>query len=142
MAKFTTHGITVEFNLDADHSQEILNALVNAVNRGLSACGERAVGYAQELCPVDTGNLRGSITYAVLGEDCYIGTDSRYARYVEFGTGVYAEEGGRQTPWVYQDDKGEWHYTNGQHPQPFIRPSASDHAEEYKSILEDSLRNA
>lgn len=73
---FTTNGIVVEFE---DNSQEVLEALKNAVERGLMAVGETAVGYAQDNCPVDTGNLRGSIDYAVDGDDCYIGTNVEYA---------------------------------------------------------------
>ena len=140
MAKntFTSNGITVEFE---DNSPEVLNALKNAVNRGLKACGETAVGYAQRLCPVDTGRLRGSITYAVDGEDCYIGTNVKYVPYVEFGTGKYAI-GGRQTPWVYKDDKGQWHRTSGSKAQPFLKPASANHSEEYREILKDSLINA
>lgn len=139
MATFSSNGITVEYN---DNSEEVLAALRNAVERGLMACGEIAVGYAQDDCPVDTGRLRGSITYSVDGDDCYIGTNVEYAPYIEFGTGQYAEEGGRQTPWSYVDGKGDWHYTHGSKPQPFLRPAASNHSDEYRSILEDSLRNA
>lgn len=138
MPKFTSNGITVQYDSNAP---EVLEALQNAVNRGLKACGEIAVGYAQELCPVDTGNLRGSISYAVDGDDCYIGTNVKYAPYVEFGTGVHTQ-GGRQTPWTYQDDKGHWYRTTGQKPQPFLKPSAEGHSEEYREILKDSLLNA
>lgn len=136
---FDTNGIHVEFE---DNSPEVLEALKNAVERGLMAVGETAVGYAQDLCPVDTGELRGSITYEVDGEDCYIGTNVEYAPYVEFGTGVHAEGGGRQTPWVYQDKNGNWWQTDGQEPRPFLRPAAADHAGEYQDILRDSLSNA
>lgn len=134
---FESNGIKVMFD---DNSPQVLEALENAVNRGLKACGETAVGYAQDLCPVDTGNLRGSITYAVDGDECYIGTNVEYAPYVELGTGKYTT-GGRQTPWVYQDDKG-WHMTDGQQAKPFLKPSASDHSAEYRDILKDSLLNA
>lgn len=36
-----------------------------AVLRALEKCGLTAEGYAKLLCPVDTGNLRNSITYQV-----------------------------------------------------------------------------
>lgn len=139
MATFKTHGIEVEYN---DFSPIVLEALKNAVQRGLESCGEVAVGYAQDDCPVDTGNLRGKISYKVDGEDCYIGTNVKYAPYVEYGTGKYAEKGGRQTPWVYIDGDGNAHYTHGQKPQPFLRPAAANHTQEYLDILKDSLRNA
>lgn len=140
--EFTSNGITVEFD---DNSEEVLEALKNAVNRGLKACGETAVRYAQDLVPVDTGNLRNHIAYDVDGDDCYVGVthmEIPYGIYIEFGTGQYAETGGRKTPWVYQDGKGNWHMTNGYQPHPFIRPAAQNHAEEYKDILKDSLLNA
>lgn len=140
MAIFQSNGITVEFK--TNNKDEVLHALKNAVNRGLKACGEKAVGYAQDACPVDTGNLRGSITYAVEGDDCYIGTNVKYAPYIEFGTGKYAESGGRQTPWTYQDGDGNWHRTEGYKPHPFIRPSAENHVNEYRDILKDSLTHA
>lgn len=76
---------------------------------------------AKRLCPVDTGDLRSSITHEVNNDVGIVGTNKEYAPYVEFGTGIFASEGnGRDTPWSYQDDKGEWHTTVGQKPQPFL----------------------
>lgn len=139
MASYETNGIEIELK---DNSESVLQALKYAINRGLSACGERASSYAKGMCPVDTGALRNSITYSVQGEDCYIGTNLEYGKYVEFGTGVYAKDGGRRTSWVYVDKDGNFWRTNGQKAQPFLRPSASDHGGEYKDILINSLRNA
>ena len=65
-----------------------------------------------------------------------------YGPYVELGTGIYAEGGGgRPTPWVYQDSEGNWHHTRGQEPQPYLRPAVKDHAQTYRNILEDELKN-
>lgn len=130
---------TIEYS---DNSPIVLGALDNAILRGLMACGEVAVGYAQDDCPVDTGRLRNSITYKVNGQECYIGTNVKYAPYIEFGTGEFAEKGGRKTPWTYVDDKGNWHMTSGQRAQPFLRPAASQHSDEYRDILKSSLENA
>ena len=72
-------------------------------------------------CPVNYGTLRASIRSEVEGNQGVVGTNTEYAPYVEFGTGLFAENGdGRQTPWSYQDDNGEWHTTVGQHPQPYL----------------------
>ena len=80
---------------------------------------------AKKQCPVDTGDLRNSITHEVEDNVGYIGTNKEYAPYVEFGTGIFASEGnGRDTPWSYQDDEGNWHTTVGQKPQPFLEPAA------------------
>lgn len=136
---FESNGVHVDFE---DNSEEILNALHNAVERGLMSIGEEAVKYAQDLVRVDTGRLKSSISYKVDGEDCYIGTNVEYAPYVEFGTGKYSNVGGRQTPWVYQDSNGDWHMTDGMRAQPFLKPAASEHTAEYRNILKDSLENA
>ena len=95
-----------------DNSKEVSAAIQAALVRGLEKCGLVAEGYAKKLCPVDTGNLRNSITHVVDKEEpaVYIGTNSEYGPYVELGTGIYAEGGGgRPTPWVYKDAKGNWH---------------------------------
>ena len=42
---------------------------------------------AKELCPVDTGLLRASITPVIASwAEAYVGTNTHYAPYVEFGT--------------------------------------------------------
>ena len=125
-----------------DNSKEVLAAMHEAAARALEKCGLVAEGYAKKLCPVDTGNLRNSITHTVDEQEpaAIIGTDSEYGAYVELGTGIYAE-GGRPTPWVYQDAKGNWHYTRGNKAQPFLKPAAADHAGQYRYILESELEN-
>lgn len=85
---------------------------------------------AKQYCPVDSGQLRNSITHQVTGNIGYIGTNVEYAPYVEFGTGIWAKDGkGRKTPWSYQDAKGEWHTTAGQHPNPFLERALMDNKE-------------
>ena len=133
--------MTVDLN---DNSKEVSGAIKEALLRGLEKCGLVAEGYAKQLCPVDTGNLRNSITHTVdeQGPAAIVGTNNEYAAYVELGTGKYAEGGGgRPTPWVYQDAKGNWHYTHGSKAQPFLKPAAADHADQYRQILEDELKN-
>lgn len=132
----------MKFRLE-DHSAEVYKELEAACQRALEKCGLVGEGYAKKLCPVDTGNLRNSITHTVTdnGERAaYIGTDSEYGVYVECGTGVYYP-GGRQTPWVYQDAKGDWHLTHGQRAQPFIKPAVAEHGEQYRKIIEAELKN-
>ena len=114
-----------------DNSKEVSAEIKAALLRGLEKIGLVAEGYAKKLCPVDTGNLAA-----------IIGTNNEYAAYVELGTGIHAEGGGgRPTPWVYQDAKGNWHYTRGNKAQPFLKPAAADHAGQYRDILESELKN-
>lgn len=127
-----------------DNREMVFENMSEALLRGLEKCGLVAEGYAKKLCPVDTGNLRNSITHVVDEQEpaAIIGTNSEYSAYVELGTGIYAKGGGgRPTPWVYQDAKGNWHMTHGNKPQPFLKPAAHDHRDQYRQILEDELKN-
>lgn len=125
-----------------DNSKEISAAIKVALLRGLEKCGLVAEGYAKKLCPVDTGNLRNSITHMVDEQEpaAIIGTNSDYGAYVELGTGKYYP-GGRPTSWVYQDAKGNWHRTSGSKAQPFLKPAAAEHADQYREILKKELKN-
>ena len=130
--------MTVNFK---DNSGAVLSAFHSAVEKALEECGLVAEGYAKKLAPVDTGNLRNSISHKVDPEESavYIGTNSSYAAYQEFGTGIYTEDG-RDTPWVYQDEKGNWHWTRGNKAQPFLKPAVADHARQYRQIIEQELK--
>lgn len=92
-----------------------------------------------------TGELRNSITSKVEteGEDIIgvVYTPLEYAPYVEFGTGLFAEEVGRtDVPWSYQDEQGNWHSTSGMPPQPFMRPALYENREEIKRILREGMQ--
>lgn len=121
---------------DIGDSPEVRNALGRAC-----AVVERS---AKQKAPKDTGALRRSITSKVEVEGNEIVgtvyTPLEYAPYVEYGTGLFAEEGGRKdVPWCYQDDKGEWHTTSGQKPQPFMRPALNENREEIIRIVKEAL---
>lgn len=99
---------------------------------------------AKQKAPKGNGDLRRSITSTVEddGSDIkgIVYTPLEYAPYVEYGTGLFAEEGGRQdVPWCYQDDQGEWHTTSGMHPQPYMRPALDENREDIKRILKEGL---
>lgn len=101
---------------------------------------------AKEKAPKDTGALKQSITSKVekTGDDIQgvVFTPLEYAPYVEYGTGLFAESGGRtDVPWCYQDDKGEWHSTSGQKPQPFMRPAVNENRTRVIEIIKEALNN-
>lgn len=126
-----------------DNSEEVKSELEAAVLRALTRCGLQAEGYAKEKVPVDTGNLRNSISNKVVDgeQSVYVGTNNEYAAYVELGTGKYTS-GGRPDPWVYQDSNGNWHHTHGQRAQPYLKPAVADHKGTYQNIIKDELENA
>lgn len=90
--------------------------LKKAIARGLEAIGLAAEAHAKAKCPVDTGNLRNSITHTHDKDAAYIGTNMEYAPYVELGTSRTREH-------------------------PFLRPAATGHSGEYKAIMKDALNN-
>ena len=102
---------------------------------------------AKENAPKGVGELRRSIESKIedSGEEIVgvVYTPLEYAPYVEYGTGLFAEDGGgrQDVPWHYQDDKGEWHTTSGQHPQPFMRPALDENRERIFEIFKEALSN-
>ena len=124
-----------------DNSAIFKNAKDEAVARALDVVGKTAERHAKERCPVDTGRLRNSITYATSeysgrgnytddhGKSfndanaketpernaVYIGTNVEYAKGIETGT---------------HRKKGAAH---------FLRDAASTHGDEYKRIVEIQL---
>ena len=112
------------------------------VQRALGKCCAIVEREAKQLAPKDNGDLRRSITSKVEGLEGIVFTPLEYAPYVEYGTGLFAEDGGRtDVPWCYKDDKGEWHTTSGQHPQPFMRPALDRNRVQILDILKESLTN-
>ena len=128
----------------ADHIIESLEDLIDMQKLEQTmgkACAivERS---AKQKAPKDTGALRRSITSKIeVVDDSIVGvvfTPLEYAPYVEYGTGLFAEEGGRiDVPWNYQDDEGEWHSTSGQKPQPYMRPALEENREKIKRLFKE-----
>ena len=133
-----------------DNSKEYKDLLNQAIRRGLRTIGMRAETHAKENCPVDTGYARNSITYALSGESAavssyeadrgkngeppktgeYRGTmGNTEDKYVVIGSNVeyfpFIEEGAR-----------------GRQALHVLRKAATDHKDEYKQLLTDSIKNA
>lgn len=106
----------MDFNI-TDNSDLFKGAKDDAIARALEAIGLVAEGYAKRLCPVDTGRLRNSISHTHDENSAYIGTNVEYAPYVEFGT-------------------------RRQKAQPYLKPAVTEHAKEYKAIVEQELKNS
>ncbi len=126
-----------------DNSKEVLDALEERIKAALTAAGLQAATYAQlelEKSPrrVDTGNLQTSISSQVEGHDAYVGTSVKYAIYVHEGTGKYST--GRETPWTYRDEEGNFHTTSGMPPNRFLKNGIMNNKEDIRSILEEYLR--
>ena len=110
------------------------------IEEALGTCCAIVEKSAKQKAPKDTGALRRSISSKVEGNQGIVFTPLEYAPYVEYGTGLFAESGGRKdVPWNYQDDEGKWHSTSGQKPQPFMRPALEENKQLIKQILKEEL---
>ena len=133
-----------------DNSEEYKELLTQAIRRGLRTIGMRAETHAKENCPVDTGYASNSITFALSGETAAISSyeadrgkngkpprTGKYSgtmgntedKYVVIGSNVeyfpFIEEGAR-----------------GREARHTLRKAATDHKDEYKQLLIDSIKNA
>ena len=139
-----------------DNTEEVLSAMEKAIERGLEAIGLTAEGHAKKVLtkavytgdkdyPL-TGRLRNSITYAVSGKKAAIQSYS----------GDHGEEGGTYDG-TAPDDKEKAVYLGtgveyaagietGSHRKAgavhFLQDAATGHTDQYKKLMEDSMKNA
>ena len=128
-----------ELIVKVDNSAEVLAEMEASVKRALNAVGIQAERHAKDACPVKTGRLRGSITYATedkhgAGESpakpedwdmhatpeeksVYIGTNVEYAAFVENGSSKRKKK-------------------------PYLRPALENYGNEYQQIIERYLRGS
>ena len=109
----------MSFSIKTNNSDIFLAAMQSQLEAAFEECGLDAEYWAAKDCPVDTGRLRASITHEVEGTGrdikMVIGTNVEYAPFVEDGT-------------------------SRQSPQPFIKPSISNHISHYQQLIKSYLQ--
>lgn len=125
------------------HRAEINNAVQEATERALEIMGGKAETYAKKACRHDTGLLRNSITHARAGKAPAI---SQYTSDTGDTTGEYNGNapGSSSDNTMYVGTNVEYaphneYGTSRMSAQPFLRPAAENHAEEYKTIWQNEL---
>lgn len=114
------------------HRHTVESDVTKAIHRALEICGGKAETYAKKLCPVDTGNLRNSITHQREGDDTeLIATAVTYAPYVE--------NGHHQTPGRYVPAIGKRLVASYVPGKPYMAPALENHVSEYKEVFETEL---
>lgn len=135
------------------HTDEFMQSVVDRMPSILKAIGQTAEGYAKQDCPVDTGLLHNSITFAISGEAPQIST---YSADKPDETGVVrtgSYEGNTEPETedkcyslvmgsnvVYapiQEMSDEFHHTVGK--AHFLRDAMQNHREDYKDIIEAAI---
>ena len=126
MAKSAGH-VSIESNIDECTAQ-----MDAAIKRALEIIGGKAESYAKAACPVDTGNLRNSITHKSEGYTEMIGTSVYYAPYVELG---HHQQPGRFVPKIKKRLVRSW--VPG---KPFLGPAVEEHVGEWLDVLEGEMK--
>lgn len=136
-------------NITLEGLDDVLDKLnsvtdVENLSRALGKACALVERSAKQKAPKGDGHLRRSITSKV-DKNLLIGTvytPLEYAPYVEYGTGLFAEDGNgrKDVPWHYQDEKGEWHTTSGMKPQPYMRPALDENRQEIIRLLKEGIK--
>lgn len=123
--------------------------LRNSITYAVSGYKTHVKDYRQAKVAGGAGEKHPSYEYADQAMEgkkddaVYIGTNVEYGKWVELGTGIYASDGqGKKEPWAFQDNEGKWHLTSGIKPVHFLKKAATEHGEEYKNLMENSMKNA
>ena len=136
-----------------DNTEEVLESMEAAIRRGYEAIGLSAERHAKrkitEAKAVDTGRLRNSITYALAGEEAHVksykadkgGKDRETYTYDgtadgKKGSGVYIGTNVEYAPGI---ELGTHRSAGAVH---FLQDAVANHTDEYKRIMEDSMKNA
>ena len=125
---------------------------------------------AKQKAPKEEGHLRNSIETKVEGTEGVIFAAADYAPYVEYGTGLFAENGNgrKEVPWVYvegstksgssktvydspEDAEAAAAYlrgkgldavvTYGKHPHPFMRPALEENRDKILKLFKEGITN-
>lgn len=138
-----------------DYSKEVLDALEGQALKAMKRIGMQAEGYAADLAPVGTpestgipgyigGTLRNSITHALAGEPP---DKSSYSDNSGRGKGKYSGVAPKSSDFrVYIGTNVEYSEivelgTSKMPARPYLKPAISGHAQTYRNIIEDELKN-
>lgn len=163
-----------------DHSPEIRRKMEDNIQAALEACGIQATSHVVNNLTKDayqhsvswykrTGHLKDFSHKVNMGDkEVAIGTNTSYAKYWEYGTGQYAEKGGRSGYWVFVPGSGggevggntgkvyteaqakqvmailqskgiDAHMTKGIKPVHMLKNAIEKHAKEYVQIIKQYL---
>jgi len=138
-----------KININDGRFTEMLNQYKNTVteisaqiDQEIAAHGELMATSAKNMCPVDTGRLRSSISLKkeqFMSYELVAQTD--YAAYVEFGTGKYFISNGQ--PWddVAAKYKGKGLKQVNLLPRPYMRPSILAYIPSLTKTIEDLIKD-
>lgn len=99
------------------YGDKVIKNVEQAVSVALEASALVVEGAAKNLAPVDTGNLRNSITHEVEKNEARVGTNVDYAPFIELGTVKMAA-------------------------QPYLNPALDNNKNNIRKIFADAISKA
>lgn len=130
-----------------DNTNEVLSKMEKAIERGLEAIGINAERHAKKdpNMPVDTGLARNSIAHAVSGKEASV---KEYKADRGQGKGSYSGTAPNdKEKAVYLGSNVEYFQyielgSKSIDARHVLKRAATDHTDEYKKLMEDSMKNA
>lgn len=96
-----------------DNSKQVSAAIEKAVRAALEEAGGEIEAQAKRNSRSSTGDTKGSFRHEIDGDSVHIGSSLENAVWEEFGTGTYAENGGKPGYWVFVKGSGGGGRSNG-----------------------------
>ena len=123
--------------------KEIKGEFMEKVETCLMAMGETAVGFAMENCPVDTGRLKNSITYATAKRNNFnfAYTDDNGKVFVQHVGDVTEDNAvyiGSNVVYARRQEFGDYNHPRSGRKH-FLRDAVSRHNGKYKAIAKAIL---
>ena len=137
-----------------DNTDEVISLFKKAKHRGLEAIGLRAETHAKKKITqagaVDTGRLRNSITYAIAGYQTHVESykakkkkkkskEYEYSNQIMDGEKDSAVFVGTNVEYAPGIELGTHRKAGAVH---FLQDAATNHSDEYKNLMEASMRRA
>lgn len=144
-------NIKFEIKVEKDLREQLLKATEEQIALALEACGSEVERNASDYCPVDTGFLRNSITYALDGEapkkTTYKADDADKSGKIKTGSysGVAPKESngkrsviiGSNLPYARRIEFDSW---SQKAKDGFLRIAITRHLDEYKNLISNILK--
>jgi HK97 gp10 family phage protein len=119
---------------------QVIASVEKAKKVALTAACKIVQSDAKPLAAIDTGALRGSITYKVSANDGKVGTNVEYAPHIEFGTKAHTIS--VKSAKVLSDGKSIFGKTvkhPGTSAQPFLRPALDRNRQKINKLIGDFI---
>ena len=138
----------------SDNTREVKEATLNAMQKAARMIGGAVAAHAAEACPVDTGLLRNSITFALGGEapatvTYQSNSQDKNGKPIEVKEGQYSgsadpDDDGEVTVYVGTNvEYGTYQELGAPNanidPRPFLRPAFENNTAEIEQIIKKVL---